>query len=897
VKVSMSTDTGRVKSRSSTGLMCRFLITTLFLLSFLQAAVFAAPTGPISGWEWTYTSETAAVPPEGPWRPLVFPARFPVTADVPGALRRTEAAGYIWLRTVVEVEEPSAVLLGPLGFSERVYGNGILIGAAGSIGKDFSSPLGGIRGYPLPFNRDSDTVRLTVRLYHPGVSWLARQPELVALENLERAELKRNIRFWGQLGLSLYLTVLFAIALYVFFLQRRWHWIFAAGVCLVSGAGLVVWGPLSRALPLLPVLQLHSSLQASTASLLLVFAAEFLALFRRRRVLLAAVAPVLVGIVGFLIPGIGLLLRYRLIEVVVILTTLGAGAVLAGLGSRKKPLQGGIALAFFLIAGATLLVPLLRGEAQAALLGAGSGVALAVASYMTWLLASDRFTGHHERAEAIRELQRRVRAEEHATARLKDGRSRLENRNLDSIILANRLVESAQKQVQSISQIMASIEEGATAESGVMVTERQILDLTGDVDTRIADFNEQITGALKELQSLQTTSRTITQAVSQIIGIADKTNMLSLNASIEATKAGEAGRGFGVVAHQVRKLADVTRDVSDQVGGLIRESNRAVEKNVHMATEMSKGYREIMHQSEKIRQMLEQNFRALEEVTKAHGRIQDGVAGLDRTIRTVLEVSRDLREMTSGLAGEFGWLDELIAEESGGKSPELEVLEGAEGVKGRGIEPRPKPAGRLPQAEASDERVVAEPSGGGGPLLFAEVEELTDSAAVEDTEERRAVDKRGWEAELASVVPDELLGGDLVVPSPEPLEEEPPVLEQPGIPQGSTGDAEEAPELEELAEPETLVEAVEAEQVEDRVVPDVDELGASADRLISGWDRLPEPEQVSVPPQVAPLDNRSPVEPSTPGGSKEPEALEELAAFDELEESAALDELEEIEEI
>jgi hypothetical protein len=77
----------------------------------------------------------------------------------------------------------------------------------------------------------------------------------------------------------------------------------------------------------------------------------------------------------------------------------------------------------------------------------------------------------------------------------------------------------------------------------------------------------------------------------------------------------------------------------------------------------------------------------------------------------------------------------------------------------------------------------------------------------------------------------------------------------------------------------------------------VDELGASADRLISGWDRLPEPEQVSVPPQVAPLDNRSPVEPSTPGGSKEPEALEELAAFDELEESAALDELEEIEEI
>ena len=174
-------------------------------------------------------------------------------------------------------------------------------------------------------------------------------------------------------------------------------------------------------------------------------------------------------------------------------------------------------------------------------------------------------------------------------------------------MLANRLVESAQKQAFSIGQIMGSIEEGARAENQVVEKEKQILTFTAEVDARIADFNDQIRGALTELEELREKSITITKAVSQIIGIADKTNMLSLNASIEASKAGEAGRGFAVVAQQIRKLADVTRTVSDQVNTLMRESNQAVATNVQMAQGMVQGYREIMEQSDRIRQMIEAN--------------------------------------------------------------------------------------------------------------------------------------------------------------------------------------------------------------------------------------------------------------------------------------------------
>jgi hypothetical protein len=115
-----------------------------------------------------------------------------------------------------------------------------------------------------------------------------------------------------------------------------------------------------------------------------------------------------------------------------------------------------------------------------------------------------------------------------------------------------------------------------------------------------------------------------------------------------------------VVAQQIRKLADVTRTVSDQVNTLMRESNQAVATNVQMAQGMVQGYREIMEQSERIRQMIEANATAMDEVTRSHKEIQDGVAGVDRTIRTILEVSRDLREMTGSLAKTFSWFEEVL---------------------------------------------------------------------------------------------------------------------------------------------------------------------------------------------------------------------------------------------
>jgi hypothetical protein len=445
--------------------------------------------------------------------------------------------------------------------------------------------------------------------------------------------------------------------------------------------------------------------------------------------ILVSVASVLtlVSVIGSVLAGSYSLLFWRSVQHGCLAAGLLLGILICAPAIRKNPGLGIPATLLFLSAGVLAVYPPLVQQTYRWLYLPGIYLQAVLALQISWIMGWNRYQQVLLAAQIDRQLVERVKTDSDLVVRLNDGKARLERGNLESMVLANRLVESAQKQAFSIGQIMGSIEEGARAENQVVEKEKQILTSTAEVDARIANFNDQIRGALSELEELREKSITITKAVSQIIGIADKTNMLSLNASIEASKAGEAGRGFAVVAQQIRKLADVTRTVSDQVNTLMRESNQAVATNVHMAQGMVQGYREIIEQSERIRQMIEANAAAMEEVSRSHKEIQDGVAGVDRTIRTILEVSRDLREMTGTLARTFSWFEEVLEAGEPEEKEKAEVLPGPE--PGQQLIPgAPPSAGEMPQPQESRE----------GEEELEEAAELVE--AVEEEEQSREAD-------------------------------------------------------------------------------------------------------------------------------------------------------------
>lgn len=161
----------------------------------------------------------------------------------------------------------------------------------------------------------------------------------------------------------------------------------------------------------------------------------------------------------------------------------------------------------------------------------------------------------------------------------------------------NQLTASVNQQLASMSELRQSLSgvsdftQNSTFKAQQSVDKAQIA-LSGM--NRISNANTQVS---ERIQLLREKVEEVTKVLTVISEVADQTNMLSLNASIEATKAGEAGKGFTVVANEVRRLADRSMMAARNVNDIVREVQRAAESAV---MSMQKSSEEIRVGSEAV---------------------------------------------------------------------------------------------------------------------------------------------------------------------------------------------------------------------------------------------------------------------------------------------------------
>ncbi|GAA0493206.1 methyl-accepting chemotaxis protein [Salinibacillus aidingensis] len=154
------------------------------------------------------------------------------------------------------------------------------------------------------------------------------------------------------------------------------------------------------------------------------------------------------------------------------------------------------------------------------------------------------------------------------------------------------------------SSFVASVEEANANGEHAYKSSNEVMQMTGEGQQLMEQSVEQMTtidhivqDAVKKVQGLDQQSKEISKLVVVIKDVAEQTNLLALNAAIEAARAGEQGRGFAVVADEVRKLAeqvaDSVTDITDIVGNIQKESSNVVDSLQNGYSEVEKGTSQI----------------------------------------------------------------------------------------------------------------------------------------------------------------------------------------------------------------------------------------------------------------------------------------------------------------
>ncbi|MEI6319449.1 MAG: methyl-accepting chemotaxis protein [Pseudomonadota bacterium] len=289
--------------------------------------------------------------------------------------------------------------------------------------------------------------------------------------------------------------------------------------------------------------------------------------------------------------------------------------------------------------------------------------ALAAGDASVPIAAIDRFDEIGEMARAVRFFQQRSVAADALSARVTDdvGRIAMAANQASSAVSqvsdgSNQQLDSLRKTSTAVSQSTVAISDVARSTQLASEQSRAAAALVNDGIARVSDM----VGVVNAISESSSRVQRITSAIARI---ANQTNMLSLNAAIEAARAEEHGKGFAVVAEEVRKLAESSESLAQEIADIVERATDQAQQGVSMANDLNEKMRLIsttVRESDKlagsIAAAMEQQQAAIQEVNSSLAGLtrigQSNATAAEEITATMLDLSK-LAEHTRSEVDKF----------------------------------------------------------------------------------------------------------------------------------------------------------------------------------------------------------------------------------------------------
>ena len=229
--------------------------------------------------------------------------------------------------------------------------------------------------------------------------------------------------------------------------------------------------------------------------------------------------------------------------------------------------------------------------------------------------------------ESINKLGRSL--EKNAKNNFQNGQTLEQNSSVMTSSM-NNLASKANDQAASLEETAAALEEITSITRNNAENATKMATLGQIVKKSVFTGEELASKTAGSMDEINQKVNSINEAITVIDQIAFQTNILSLNAAVEAATAGEAGKGFAVVAAEVRNLANRSADAAKEIKNLVQEATMKANDGKTVSADMIDGYKELNKNISETIHIIEDVSRASKEQMTGIEQINDAVNMLDR---------------------------------------------------------------------------------------------------------------------------------------------------------------------------------------------------------------------------------------------------------------------------